>query len=283
MKQVNHNVNNLDKVENLDLSIFQSIDLNFLDNLNLLDRFDTKFIVNLNSLNPLLEELKNDFFILEINNFRIFNYTSVYFDDNEFYFYYQHHNNAANRLKVRNRFYHETEQLFFEIKQKLTSQKTVKYRKLSNNLDKLDNIQNFVNETEFDNLINVKKLDLLEKLKIKYKRITLVSKDLHEKITIDINIEFENNTFITQSNTLDKLGSEIKLQNNILPKVCVIEIKQIKANYNTKIFQLLRKLDYKADISFSKYCIGLILTGENVKYNLFKPTLLQIEKVSKKY
>ncbi|MFY8162563.1 MAG: hypothetical protein ACOVNU_14605 [Candidatus Kapaibacteriota bacterium] len=55
------------KKYSLDISIFESIDLNFLENLNLLDRFDTKFVVNFNSLNQLLFELKNDFYILEIN------------------------------------------------------------------------------------------------------------------------------------------------------------------------------------------------------------------------
>lgn len=269
------------KKYSLDISIFESIDLNFLENLNLLDRFDTKFVVNFNSLNQLLFELKNDFYILEINNFRIFNYTSVYYDDNAYFFYYQHHNNAANRLKIRNRFYHETEKLFFEIKQKLTSQKTIKFRKLTN---ESNIVENFINDKSYDNLKEIKNLDLVEKLIIKYKRITLISKDLNEKITIDIDLEFENSAnSILDNNSLYKFSNEIQLKDNILPNICVIEVKQIKAHYNTNIFQLLRNLNYKADISFSKYCIGLILTGENVKYNLFKPTLLQIEKVAKNY
>ena len=53
------------------MSIFESIDLNFLENLNLLDRFDTKFVVNFNSLNQLLFELKKATLIIIIIFFEI--------------------------------------------------------------------------------------------------------------------------------------------------------------------------------------------------------------------
>lgn len=232
-----------------------------------MNRFDTKFIVSESSLNGILEGLQYDYSILEINGDRIFNYSNIYYDDENFYFYYQHHNNVSNRLKIRSRYYLEAQKLFFEIKQKLSTQKTLKLRHETTNLDFYENLNSNINIEFIEKNLNGLKLE--EKILVKYKRITLVSQDSNEKITIDTELKFNRKNL-----DLNKIDDTFDLP---LEKVVVIEVKQEKANYNTKIFQILRSLNYKADISFSKYCIGLLVTGENLKYNIFKPTLRQIE------
>lgn len=232
-----------------------------------MNRFDTKFIVSENSLSQILLALQNDYSILEINGDRIFHYSNIYYDDENFHFYYQHHNNVSNRLKIRSRYYIEAHKMFFEIKQKLSTQKTIKMRHETTNLNFNENLNSNVNVEFIEKNLNGIKLE--EKILVKYKRVTLVSQDSNEKITIDTELKFNRKNL-----DLNQIDDTFDYN---LEKVVIIEVKQEKANYNTKIFQILRDLNYKADISFSKYCIGLLVTGENLKYNIFKPTLRQIE------
>lgn len=257
------------------LDRFQALSLQELDSLSLLSRFDTKFVINLNSLESILQSLYRDYSILEIDDKRVFNYINTYFDDENYTFYLKHHNNASNRLKIRNRFYVESNQTFFEVKKKLSSQKTIKLRELNGSLDSSE--ISFENPDIEDLLSTVNKDGLSAKIIIKYKRITLVSLSNPEKITIDFDINFL--PYYTPANTSPPENTIDTNQGKEVKDIVIIEVKQQKANFTTKIFQVLRGLNYKADSSLSKYCIGLLYIGKPLKYNTFKPSLLQINKI----
>ena len=99
---------------------FKKITLEEMNAVSLMKRTDTKYIVNVNFLAPILEDLQKEYQVLEIDNRRIMNYSSVYFDTPEFKFYFDHHNGKVNRTKIRQRKYVDSELTFLEIKKSFT-------------------------------------------------------------------------------------------------------------------------------------------------------------------
>lgn len=240
------------------LSEFCSFNVDELDSADLLTRFDTKFIININELNKLLLALKDNYNILDINNIRSFKYHNLYYDTDNLAFYFDHHNDHSNRLKVRTRKYVDSGDTFFEIKKRLNNNKTEKIRHLSENvqLNLLSKNNVFLKErSEID--LN----ELKPKLTVKYNRITLLHKYLDQKITIDTNIDFKNNIYSANANDL-----------------VIIELKQKKQN-KTDIESIVRE-NNGIKTRISKYVLGTILTHKNIKQNRFKEKLIQIKKVT---
>ena len=97
------------------LTHFEPISLAGTDNVKLLDRIDTKFTFRMEKLPLLLEEMKDDYRILEINGSRISRYETRYFDTEDFRLYLQHHNGKLNRYKIRFRKYVDSNITYFEI------------------------------------------------------------------------------------------------------------------------------------------------------------------------
>ena len=98
------------------LNGLQTLSLDELDKVKLLDRQDTKFVFNQDQLPVILEKIRPFYKILEISNDLIFNYDTTYFDTDGFLFYNQHHNENRKRFKVRLRKYSSNSNLYFEIK-----------------------------------------------------------------------------------------------------------------------------------------------------------------------
>jgi hypothetical protein len=218
---------------------------------------DTKYILSKAQLALLLEEIKEEQFVLEIDNTRVFNYKTIYFDTPDFQFYKDHHNGCVNRIKVRSREYVESNLSFYEIKRKLFGIRTDKQRKI---------IPAIYHEVPLEdyNLIQYKRLNnkpIEKKLTNHFKRITLTNKKFTERITIDLEIGFDNGKKQIQ-----------------LSELVVIEVKQGKADVFSNTIQMLKKLRVH-ESSFSKYVIGVSLLEENIKHNNFKPILLKLNKI----
>jgi hypothetical protein len=205
----------------------------------------------------LLEGIKEEQFVLEIDNTRVFNYKTIYFDTPDFQFYKDHHNGCVNRIKVRSREYVESNLSFYEIKRKLFGTRTDKQRKI------IPAIYQEVPLADY-NLIQYKRLNnkpIEKKLTNHFKRITLTNKKFTERITIDLEIGFDNGKKQIQ-----------------LSELVVIEVKQGKADVFSNTIQMLKKLRVH-ESSFSKYVIGVSLLEENIKHNNFKPILLKLNKI----
>jgi len=69
---------------------FDSISLEEMDEVALLDRHDTKYIFNRDELLMLLPRLKSDYKVLEVLGKRASAYTSLYFDSDKLDFYSLH-------------------------------------------------------------------------------------------------------------------------------------------------------------------------------------------------
>jgi hypothetical protein len=146
---------------------------------------------------------------------------------------------------------------FYEIKRKLFGTRTDKQRKI------IPAIYQEVPLADY-NLIQYKRLNnkpIEKKLTNHFKRITLTNKKFTERITIDLEIGFDNGKKQIQ-----------------LSELVVIEVKQGKADVFSNTIQMLKKLRVH-ESSFSKYVIGVSLLEENIKHNNFKPILLKLNKI----
>lgn len=242
------------------VSSFQPITLGEMDEVKLMNRVDTKFAFSFTAFKTILDKLKNDYKILEIENTRTPFYESLYFDDKSFKFYRDHHNGRTDRYKVRFRNYTESNLFFLEIKHKVKG-RTKKSRIL------VDNIPDALNELHLKFLTkNIKgEVNLEPKMWNSFHRITLVNNELKERLTLDFQLTFK--------------WEDKKVEFNNL---VIAELKQEIVNPFSPFYKLM-KSNIIRPYRLSKYCVGTIeLYGrENIKYNRFKEKLLKLKSINK--
>jgi SPX domain protein involved in polyphosphate accumulation len=188
-------------------------------------------------------------------------YKSLYFDTEKFDLYRLHQNGKLNRYKVRIREYVETDVKFLETKFKTNKGRTVKTRReKSGDFDLEDIDYDFI-----DKHTQVPTRLLKPCLWVFYSRITLVNNSMTERVTLDLNLEFDNNT--------NKVGYK---------NIVIAEVKRDKLANDSMFSELLREAKIQ-NSGLSKYCIGLVSVYDNVKYNKMKPKILKLKKISRKY
>jgi hypothetical protein len=236
---------------------FNRVTLNNLGKVKLMDRTDFKFCIQRQLLPGILESLKDNYSILEIQGETILPYDNTYFDTLDDQMYLHHQNGKMNRYKIRIRQYLQSEENFLEIKFKTNKGRTIKER-----IERQGFNTTFEN-SELDFLQNSSPYSgsqLYPKIKSSFNRITLINNQFTERITIDTFPGFKNQE------------KEITLENLV-----IIEVKQCKSNKPAVIIQVLKDHKIRKQ-SFSKYCIGRSLLEEKIKKNNFKPLLLILEK-----
>lgn len=239
------------------LSLFPPISLDEMNSVKLLDRMDRKYTFPSYRLNGILKRLLTNYKILEIDELRFARYETHYFDTPEYEMYTKHHNKKLNRYKVRFRTYLDSGLHFFEVKFKTNKGRTIKKRVLlpQNHYDIIDDAELLLNKRS-----PYKKEQLQESIQVFYSRITLVSNDLKERVTIDTGLSY-------------KLGDKMIS----FPNMIIAEVKQDKSGASNFI-HLMNELRIK-DISISKYCLGIASLATNVKTNNFKIKLLHVKKL----
>lgn len=239
------------------LNQFNSITLKEMDKVKLMERIDTKFMFNQSVLPLILKDAKTYYNILSVEEKKISRYKTLYFDTEDFKLYHQHHNGKLNRYKIRHRTYVENNIGFLEAKFKNNKNRTIKTRIKEIQVPELHTGKafDFLKKTlPFDPLI------LFPKIWINYNRITLVNKTSAERLTLDINLEFEKEGHSKQINQL-----------------VIAEVKQ-----NHKIdspFITIMKNNNITEGSISKYCLGVVSLWTNIKKNNFKIKLSNIKTI----
>jgi hypothetical protein len=240
------------------LDKFNVISLQDISTVSLQNRFDTKYITTEDKIVTVLNRVCDHFFILTIDGNKIFNYRSTYFDTDDYSMYYAHHRGMLNRQKVRCRRYETTGDVFLEVKRKTNRGNTIKSRL------RVDTDSEVLSMgTEFIDKYSVyKPNDLKNVIDTGFKRITLVSKDMLSRITIDKDVQM--------------LNGESGIT---LPNVVVIEFKRGRG-YINKVFSDALRHEKIFPMRFSKYCMGLSLLKDGVKRNNFLPGIRRINKIS---
>ena len=249
----------LKPINNL-LASFESYQLDDLNNANLMNRVDSKFMLPLSFLPELLSQLHGHYRILDIAGLRQFSYYNQYLDTPNMELYRAHHNGKLNRFKVRRRRYLDTSTEYLEVKLKNNQKRTVKTRiKLSEDKGNDVNSREFLQQEMHGKYAN---LDITQQSG--YKRIALANEEKAERLTLDFDLWYNN-----------KNGD-----NRVtLPGFFIAELKQSKKSKNSPFYQLMSK-HHVFPTSFSKYCIGCaLLYPENIKANRFKSVLSRIKQL----
>lgn len=238
---------------------FNSISLSEMDTVKLMNRIDTKYVLSRELLPAILERINKDYSILEIDGERVFQYNSLYYDTDANYMYLAHHNGKLNRFKIRFRNYVASELCFLEIKYKFKGSRTIKHR------TKIKAIETDLSDRsiEFINKYTPFKENKLEpKIYTNFSRMTLVSKELTERVTIDLDLNFKFN------------GDAKKLDNTV-----IIELKRDGNSRSSNLVDALNHFRIFPQ-GFSKYCIGRALVENNLKRNNFKERIIKINKIN---
>ena len=224
--------------------------------MSFLNRFDTKYVLNFASALDFLKNIQNDYSLLQINDGVVQKYRTVYFDTPDLLCFNMHHNERANRFKFRTRQYLSNGKIFNEIKQKLNSGKTIKFRQRrdmeKNGIPILEEFSKFDNA--FMNLASSNGYNfeiLAPSLFVFFNRITLLNRYFPERATLDFDLKYE--------------FGRMKIQLN---DTAIIELKRDKNPERTAAQKFLRKI-HKEPAAFSKYCTGICLTHLEVKKNRF--------------
>ena len=238
------------------LQQFQPITLKEMDEVKLMNRTDTKFVLNRSFFNSILPELAASYRVLEIEGKRICNYRTLYYDTSGFQLFMDHHNGRGNRFKVRIRNYVESNLYFLEIKNKFKG-RTDKKR------TKVDGFQMELTpeSIQYINKVVGRDITLGPKLWNSFDRITLVNTRDTERLTLDLNLTFE-----------------WEEQKRSFEHIVVAELKQENVNRNSLFYSIMKASVIRPN-SISKYCVGGISLNPGLKANNFKDKLLLIDKL----
>ncbi|WP_243350298.1 polyphosphate polymerase domain-containing protein [Parabacteroides sp. FAFU027] len=254
-------MNSQDQIRQL-LLLHDPITLGQMEGIRLMNRIDRKFMTNLSILPKILKATIPLYYVQEVQGKRVSPYETIYFDTDELTMYTMHHNSRRNRQKVRMRSYVDSDLSFLEVKKKDLKGKTDKVRiKINAHRNELmsdDKTSRFVaKETPYHSSA------LKPQLENDFSRITLVNKEMTERLTIDFHIRFCNcKTHIKES----------------ADKLVIIEIKS-DGDADSPILSILSELRIRP-VSISKYCLGTVLTNPNAKHNQFKRKLVFINKLT---
>lgn len=246
------------------LNKFDPISLEAMDNVKLLNRSDTKYLLNREKLDRVLEHLCPHFRILEIAGKRTNDYKSLYFDTEQFKLYYDHHRGKMNRTKIRYRQYLDSGLCYLEIKLKNNKGKTEKER-----IKRKDALET-VGEAEFserskqfiESTAKIPVEALKHILNNYFTRLTLVHKIRKERLTIDFNLRFES------------ADSKVSLTDLV-----IAELKQEKFSAQSDFVKIMKQEKIYPG-GFSKYCIGSLLLYPHLKRNTFKSKILKLNKLT---
>lgn len=227
---------------------FNSVSLEDIETVKLMNRIDIKFMMRIEDAYDLLSGIKDYYSVLQIESQRIGYYHSVYYDTEDLRMFHDHVTGRYPRYKVRERCYSQNNQKFFEIKHKENNGRTSKKRV---RIDKAipQPLDGFVgNQTPF-NMTDLKPI-----LTNQFDRVTLVNKERTERVTLDFNLHF-----CTEQGDVTPVYLD----------VVILEIKQGKRSKSV-LRDMLRKKNIRIS-GMSKYCIGLLLLQKDLKYKKYKP------------
>ncbi|MDO5722401.1 MAG: polyphosphate polymerase domain-containing protein [Actinomycetaceae bacterium] len=214
------------------------------------ERVDTKFIVHPSALLGLMEELRGQLEVLDIDGIRSFSYDSIYFDTDNLRTYRDHLQGRRRRFKVRTRHYVDSDFTVLEVKTKGLRSKTEKVR-INHHVpgDELGKEgAQFVTEqlkryrvADGEQVVN----QLRPALRTSYRRITLVGKYRPFRMTCDAVL-----------NCADADSGVLTLRDRVL-----VETKT--PSMRDPLIGQMYRLGIRP-VGMSKYCAGIGMLKEDI-------------------
>lgn len=228
-----------------------------MDDVKLMSRTDTKFAFKANKMPLLLQKLLPFYRVLAIDGELIHDYKSLYYDTDNRKFYLDHHNGRVNRNKIRFREYVGSKLTFLEIKRKNNKGKTIKKRM------KVNAISNELSEKQQNYIEKIigRPMEVNAKQWINFSRITFVHKTQKERLTIDVNLTFENSN-----------------EKGDMKHIVIAEVKQERMSRSSDFMRIAKEM-HILPIRISKYCLTTLALNPELKKNRFKEKVLFINKL----
>ncbi len=242
----------------MEITHFETIQLEEMDQVKLMNRMDTKYWFHKRYLNVLFDHISNHYRILTIDGNQHLPYSTLYFDTEDDNMYLDHHNGRLKRTKVRHRTYCDSGISFLEVKRKTNKGRTVKQRiPLEDKaIQKNSEAMSFLSDNS-----PYQCPELVPVLQNSFQRMTLVSKNLNERCTVDLNLQFK------------AFNNEINMNNLV-----IVEVKTEGLPRESVLVKALRDMHITSS-GFSKYCVGRILTSPSLKDNAFRSKIHRLNKV----
>ncbi len=231
---------------------FPTISLDEMKKVSLMRRVDTKYVLTQEQLWPVLEELGDAYYVQETDGEQWLPYYTLYYDTPDCAMFSDHQRGRPNRRKVRVRCYVTSGQAFLEVKKKSGNGRTKKKR-----VSVPDAAYDIRQEDEFiSQHCQYPSATLEKKLENRFLRCTLVGKNMDERVTIDTNLSFHN------------LKNDARVS---LDDLVVVELKTAGHVYS-RMREVLNDHLLRTS-AFSKYCMAMVLTDNEIKHNRFKMRL----------
>ena len=239
-----------------------------MESVKLMNRIDTKYAVPMSVLPAILQAAQQDYFAQQIDGQRIATYDTMYYDTDTLDMYIRHHDRQLVRQKIRVRQYVDSDLTFLEIKRKNNKGRTKKKRisvpgfditgeTFGNSKRSMWSVEDFIAAKS-----RYRWSELTPCLSTRFHRITLVNKAKTERLTIDMDLVWDNVVTGESKTYRDLVIIELKRDGNVPSPM-------------TDIMLSLRQHPLK----ISKYCIGTALTTPGLKKNRFKAKIRKIEKM----
>lgn len=239
------------------VSAFRPITLEEMQGVRLMNRTDTKYVISLSQLAELLLFAKDHYMAQETLGERLIEYSTVYFDTDDWQMLRAHVSGRKTRQKVRARTYVGSKLTFVEIKKKDNHGRT---RKKRIKVDEMPVAAFTPDEAEFVTSNSAfQALSLKPAVANNFRRITLVNNEMSERLTIDLDLHLLN------------------LRNNEearLAQTVIVEVKR-DGRASSHIIDWLRGHGIRKS-GFSKYCYGALLTDPNLPVGTMKPKIRKL-------
>lgn len=248
------------------LEEFAPITLEEMEGVKLLNRIDTKYLTNEETLvRVLADAVAAGYRALVAEGVKVSPYKSVYFDTPELRMFLDHHNRRLVRQKVRTRVYVNSGEAYLEIKRKNNHGRTKKKRI---GIEEYEMMEFAGNPAACAYLARHSLFtvgDISPVLSTAFERITLVNPARTERLTIDTRLHFRNYQTGRQASLEDAIIIELKQDGH-----AASQMKKILLDNRVK------------PVRISKYCIAETLTDPSVKRGRFKVKVRTIEKIINK-
>jgi hypothetical protein len=220
-------------------------------------RVDQKYLVPLDALPELLEILPRGLAVLSIDDRRVFDYESVYFDTDCFALYHQHVQGRRKRYKARTRTYRDTGVVMFEVKLKGRRGETIKERlqyEEGGSRQLTGEGLAFLTDV-VDQAYGLPVPALGPRLTTSYTRSTLVDLQQGARVTIDLNLRWSDGQ--TRCAAEDLALVESKSQSG-----------------SAAVDVALARMGIRP-VRLSKYCIGVALLNPDMAANRWNRLLVR--------
>lgn len=178
-----------------DLAVWRrmpTLDLDRIAAVRLMNRVDTKYLVDERRCMELLELAADQYYVQIIDDCRACRYATLYYDTPQWDMYHMHHNRRLTRQKIRTRTYVETGVTYLEVKNKSNKGRTHKRRMA---LDRSLFAAAATDTAAADFLRREARYapeTLSPSLATRFVRVTLVNRAMTERLTIDFDLHFDN-------------------------------------------------------------------------------------------